>query len=64
MKTMSAYALDKRNAKILGVCAGLARSADWDPTLVRIGAIALTLFALGPVMILFYILVGAFARAA
>ena len=60
---MSDYALDKRNAKILGVCSGLARSAGWDPTWVRIGAVALTLFALGPVMILFYILVGALARA-
>ncbi len=61
---MSSYALDKSNAKILGVCAGLARSTGWDPTLVRIGAVALTLFLLGPVMILFYILVGAIARAA
>ena len=60
---MSAYTLDKRNAKILGVCAGLARSTGWDPNLVRIGAIALTLFALGPVMVLFYLLVGAFAPA-
>ena len=60
---MSAYALDKRNAKALGVCAGLARTTGWDPTLVRIGALALTLFALGPVMILFYLLVGAFAPA-
>lgn len=60
---MSGYALDKRNAKLLGVCAGLARSAGWDPTIVRIGALALTLFALGPLMILFYFLVGAFAPA-
>ena len=30
----------------------------------RAAALALTLFALGPLMILFYILVGAFARAA
>ena len=60
---MSGYTLDKRNAKILGVCAGLARSTGWDPTLVRIGTLALTLFALGPVMILFYVLVGAFTPA-
>ena len=46
-----------------GVCAGLARTTGWDPTLVRIGALALTLFLLGPVMILFYLLVGAFAPA-
>ena len=60
---MSGYTLDKGNAKLLGVCAGLARSTGWDPNLVRIGAIALTLFALGPVMILFYVLVGAFTPA-
>ncbi|MEA3014379.1 MAG: phage shock protein [Sphingomonadales bacterium] len=57
------YALDKSNARILGVCAGLARSADWDPTLVRIGAVALTLFLLGPLMILFYVIVGALAAS-
>jgi phage shock protein C len=57
------YALDKSNAKILGVCAGLARSARWDPMLVRIGAVALTLFLLGPVMILFYVIVGALAAS-
>lgn len=60
---MSGYALDKDNAKLLGVCAGLARSTGWDPTLVRIGALALTLFALGPLLILFYILVGAVTPA-
>ena len=60
---MSGYTLDKGNAKLLGVCAGLARSTGWDANLVRIGAIALTLFALGPVMILFYVLVGAFTAA-
>lgn len=59
----SRYALDKSNAKALGVCAGLARSTGWDPTLVRIGAVALTLFLLGPVMILFYILVGIVAAS-
>jgi phage shock protein C len=50
----STYALDKGNAKLLGVCAGLARSTGWDPTFVRVGAIALTLFALGPLMLVAY----------
>lgn len=57
------YALDKSNGRILGVCAGLARSADWDPTLVRIGAVALTLFLFGPLMILFYAIVGMLAAS-
>jgi phage shock protein C len=59
---MSTYTLDKGNAKILGVCSGLARSTGWDPTLVRIGAAALAFFAF-PVAILFYILAGAIAPA-
>ena len=33
ISTMSSYALDKSNAKVLGVCAGLARSTGWDPLL-------------------------------
>lgn len=61
--TTRTYALDKSNARILGVCAGFARSAGWDPTLVRIGTVALTLFLLGPLMILFYVIVGALAAS-
>ena len=48
------YALDKNNAKLLGVCAGLARTTGWDPLLVRLGAVLLTLCLLGPVMIAIY----------
>ena len=54
----SRYALDKQEAKILGVCAGLARSTGWDPLIIRLGAVALTLFALGPLMLLDYIVVA------
>ena len=53
---MSSFALDKSNAKALGVCAGLARTAGWDPLAVRLGAVLLTLFALGPVALLIYFL--------
>jgi phage shock protein C len=52
----SNYALDKTNAKLFGVCAGLARTTGWDPLIVRLGAVALTLFLLGPIMILAYVL--------
>ena len=58
------YALDKSNGKLLGVCAGLARTTGWDPTLVRLGAVALTLFALGPVMLLLYFITAFVAEAA
>jgi phage shock protein PspC (stress-responsive transcriptional regulator) len=49
------YAPDTANAKILGVCAGIARSAGWDPIFVRLGAIV-ALLALGPVAVLAYVL--------
>jgi len=52
------YALDKANAKIMGVCAGFARSSGIDVMIVRIGAVLVTLLALGPVAILAYLLIG------
>ena len=52
----SRYALDRSNGKILGVCAGLARSTGWDPLAIRLGA-ALAAF-LFPVAILLYLVTG------
>jgi phage shock protein C len=57
----SHYALDKSNGKILGVCAGLARSTGWDLMLVRLGAVASTVFLFGPLAILAYILTAMLA---
>lgn len=51
------FALDRSNAKLTGVCAGLARSAGLDATIVRIGAL-LSLFVLGPIAILLYLVAG------
>jgi len=51
------YARDRVNGKILGVCAGLARAIDYDPTYIRLIAI-LALMLLGPFTILAYILTG------
>ena len=59
----SLYALDKSNGKMLGVCAGLARSTGWDPLLVRLGAVLLTLFALGPLGLLLYMVVALIAES-
>jgi phage shock protein C len=50
---MSAFRLDRGNAKLMGVCAGVANATGIDPTLVRIALFVLTLF-LGPVMVLGY----------
>ena len=51
------YSRDRVNGKVLGVCSGLARSIDYDPTLVRLVAI-LALMLLGPFTILAYLLTG------
>lgn len=51
------YALDRPNAKLMGVCSGFARSFEIDPTLVRLGAVA-SLFVLGPLAILLYFVAG------
>ena len=48
------------DAKIMGVASGLADYTGIDPTIVRIGFVALTLIT-GPVMILFYLLIGLLA---
>lgn len=51
------FVLDRRNGKLLGVAAGLADKTGIDPLLIRLGLVAATLVT-GPVMILFYVLIG------
>lgn len=57
----SPYALDKGNAKLLGVCAGFARWADVDPTVTRVAMVLPALF-LGPVALLAYIVTALVAN--
>lgn len=56
----SRFALDRQQARICGVCAGLARLAGWDPLLVRMGVIA-SLLVLGPVTLLAYLVLALLA---
>jgi len=42
------FYLDKKNGKVMGVCAGIASHFGWDPTFVRIGVVLLTLFGCFP----------------
>jgi phage shock protein C len=49
--------LDKENAKLMGVCAGLARSTGTDATLIRLLAV-LSLFLAGPLAIFLYLVAG------
>jgi len=51
------FVLDRSNAKMMGVCSGIARSFEVDATLVRLGAVA-SLFVLGPISLLLYLIAG------
>lgn len=52
------FTLDRRNGKIMGVCAGIANRTGLDVTLVRVAVVLLTLCALGPVGVVAYLLAG------
>ena len=54
------FALDRVNAKAMGVCAGIARMTGADVTFVRLAVVA-SLFVLGPLTILLYIVAGCIA---
>jgi len=54
------FLINRGDAKIMGVAAGLADYSGVDPTIVRLALVALTLLT-GPVMILFYVLTGLLA---
>ena len=56
------FLINRGDAKVMGVAAGVADYAGVDPTIVRLGIVALTLVT-GPVMILFYVLTGLLAPA-
>ena len=51
------FLINRREAKIMGVAAGLADYTGIDPLIVRLGFVAAVLIT-GPVAILFYLLTG------
>jgi len=51
------FLVNRREAKIMGVAAGLADYTGADPLLIRLGFVAATLLT-GPLVILFYVLAG------
>jgi phage shock protein PspC (stress-responsive transcriptional regulator) len=57
------FTLDKTEGKLMGVCAGIARSTDADVTLIRILAV-LSIFVLGGLVVPLYIVAGLVAPAA
>jgi len=54
---MNIFALDRTNGKLMGVCSGIARATGADVTLVRLATV-LTLFLLGPITLLLYLVAG------
>lgn len=56
------FALDRANAKLMGVCSGVAGATGADVTLVRIAAVAGVLL-LGPVTLVLYLATGWIAPA-
>ena len=51
------FVLNRRDAKIMGVGAGLADYTGVDPLLIRLAFVAAVLIT-GPIAILFYLLTG------
>ena len=51
------FLINRGDAKIMGVAAGLSDYSGIDPLLIRLGFVAATLIT-GPLMILLYVLVG------
>jgi len=51
------FLINRRDAKIMGVAAGLADYTGVDPLLVRLGFVVAALMT-GPIMIFLYLLTG------
>ena len=58
--TRRGFHLDKANAKLMGVCSGIADSFGWDVTLVRVGFVAGTLIGFGSLLAV-YLAIGLLA---
>jgi len=54
------FLINRGDAKVMGVAAGLSDFTGIDPTIVRLGFVALALMT-GPVMIFFYVVTGLLA---
>jgi phage shock protein C len=56
------FLLNRSDGKVMGVASGIADYSGVDPTIVRLGLVALTLLT-GPVAIFFYVVTGLLAPA-
>lgn len=62
MSRRKTFYLDKRNGKIMGVCAGIADYLGIDATFVRVGVVIVTLLGAFPWTLLAYGLAGWLAK--
>lgn len=56
------FYLDKRNAKLLGVCSGIADYFGLDALWVRVGTVLLVVFGSGGLLTIAYLAVGLLAE--
>jgi phage shock protein C len=56
------FLVNRRDAKIMGVAAGLSDMTGFDPLIIRLAMVAAVLIT-GPIAILFYLLAGWLAPA-
>ena len=62
MRALRNFRVDRRNGKVLGVCAGIANQTGWDVTFVRVG-VAVAIIAISfPWLLVPYALAGFFGR--
>ena len=57
------FYLDRTNGRLFGVCAGIARHMGWDPTLVRVGVVLITLLGAFPWTLIAYGATAMIARS-
>ncbi|PTQ13473.1 stress-responsive transcriptional regulator [Sphingomonas oleivorans] len=55
------FRLNKSDARLMGVCAGIGDYTGLDPLIVRLVTVLLTLCAFGPAMLLAYLIIGLIA---
>ncbi|TMM50390.1 PspC domain-containing protein [Qipengyuania marisflavi] len=53
VRPAKSFSLDRRNAKALGVCSGIARHYGIDATLVRIGFVLGTILGFGSFVLIY-----------
>ena len=62
MRALRNFRVDRRNGKVLGVCAGIANQTGWDVTFVRVGVAVLMIAVAFPWSLVPYALAGFFGR--